>query len=100
MLKHIVLFKVKEFKTAEEKISVLNKIKSDLEALKEKIDVLRFIEVGLHYELDSPSFDIALTTHFDSVEDLKVYADHPDHLKVVDFVRANVVARAAVDYEV
>ena len=99
MLKHIVLFKAKEFNTAEEKKNILNKIKSELEALKDKIEVLRFIEVGLHYELDAPSFDIALTTHFDSVDDLKVYADHPDHLKVVDLVRENVVARAAVDYE-
>ena len=35
-----------------------------------------------------------------SVDDLKVYQLHPEHLKVVDFVKTVSTERAAVDFEI
>jgi len=49
--------------------------------------------------INSPSYDICLITHFESSEDLKKYQVHPEHLKIIDFVQAVTVSRAAVDYE-
>ena len=46
MVKHIVMFKLKG--TAEERRAVASQFKAALEALPEKIDVLRSIEVGLN----------------------------------------------------
>lgn len=97
MINHVVLFKLKAY-PAEEKIQIIEKFKSMLLGLKEKIDELKHIEVGENYELDSKSFDLALITHFESVEDLDVYRVHPEHMKVVAYVGEVTEARAAVDF--
>lgn len=99
MINHVVLFKLKDFATSEEKQQILDEFKSKLLALKPAISELKYIEVGTHYLLQSPSFDLCLITHFDSIDDLKAYQIHPEHLKVVDFVKANTTERAAVDFE-
>lgn len=99
MIKHIVLFKLKEFENEDQKAVVSNKIKHTLLALKEKIEVLKYIEVGQNYELMSSSYDICLITHFETLMDLDVYRTHPEHLKVVELVSLNSTGRAVVDYE-
>lgn len=98
MINHVVLFKVNDY-PAEEKKKVIAELKSMLEGLKDKIEELKYIEVGVNYELNSKSFDISLITHFNSVEDLDNYRVHPDHLKVVARVAETTSQRAAVDYE-
>jgi hypothetical protein len=99
MIKHIVIFKLKEFENEDLKAVVRNKIKHVLLALKGKIEVLKYIEVGLNYELISSSYDICLITHFASLNDLEVYRMHPEHLKVVEIIKANTTNRAVVDFE-
>jgi hypothetical protein len=99
MINHVVLFKLKEFETIEEKQSVLDEFKSKLMNLRSLIHELKFIEVGKHINIDSPSYDLCLITHFDSEADLEIYKVHPDHLKVVEFVKKVTVDRAAVDFE-
>lgn len=97
MINHVVLFKLKQF-PAEEKKAKLAEFKSKLLALKDKIDVLKHIEVGENFELEAKSFDLALITHFYTLEDLDVYRVHPEHQKVVAWVAEVVDDRAAVDY--
>ena len=48
MIKHIVMFKLKEFATPAEKEAKMVEIKEKLEALKDKIDVLHKIEVNFN----------------------------------------------------
>ena len=98
MINHVVLFKLKEF-PAEEKQQVIAKLKAMLLALKGKISELKYIEVGENYELDAKSYDIALISHFESIEDLDVYRVHPEHQKVVAYVGEVTDARAAVDFQ-
>ena len=99
MISHVVLFKLKQFATPEEKQKTLDQFEAKLLALKEFIPELKYIEVGRHYLIDSPSYDLSLITHFDSIADLDVYRVHPEHLKVIDFVKEITTERAAVDYE-
>ena len=98
MINHVVLFKLKDF-SADKKKEVLAELKLLLESLKDKISEVKFIEVGLNYEVDSKSHDICLLSHFDSVEDLDKYRVHPEHLKVVARIGETTLSRAAVDYE-
>lgn len=100
MIKHVVLFKLKEFENEDQKAVVRNKIKNALLSLKNKIEVLKYIEVGNHFQLQSNTYDLCLITHFDSMADLEAYQVHPEHLKVVDILRPNLVNRALVDFEV
>ncbi|MDA3928137.1 MAG: Dabb family protein [Prolixibacteraceae bacterium] len=99
MINHIVLFKLKNYSTTEEKKEVLNQFKSKLLALKNYIPELKHIEVGQNYQVNAASYDLSLITHFDSFADLEIYRVHPEHLKVGDFVKEIVVERAAVDSE-
>nr|WP_321450414.1 Dabb family protein [uncultured Carboxylicivirga sp.] len=95
MIKHIVLFQVKPI---DNKASKLEEIKEGLLGLKEKVSVLKSIEVGLNSN-PAEKFDIALTTTFDNMEDLETYAKHPDHLAVGKVLREVLEARSCVDYE-
>ena len=98
MINHVVLFKLKDF-SKEEKENVIAELKSLLEGLKDKIDEAKHIEVGINYELEAKSYDIALISHFDSLEDLDKYRVHPEHLKVVKRIGETTISRAAVDFE-
>lgn len=97
MINHVVLFKLKFF-AAEEKQAILDEVKALLENLQGKIEELKFIEVGINYELEGKSFDLALISHFNSIEELDKYRVHPEHVKVTQRMAEVVESRAAVDY--
>ena len=96
MIKHIVMFKFKE----ENKVENLIKAKELLEALKEKVSVIKFIEVKFNSQMaDKNNFDLILDSEFESMEDLNAYQVHEDHQEVVTFIRSVVEGRACIDYE-
>ena len=98
MINHVVLFKLKEY-SPKEKNEAIIELKTLLERLKDKIDVVKFLEVGVNYELEAKSYDLVLLSHFETLEDLDEYRVHPEHLKVVKRIGETTVSRAAVDYE-
>lgn len=98
MINHVVAFKLKDFQ-AEEKKAVRIELKAMLEGLKDKITEIKFIEVGINYEIESKNYDLVLISHFENHEDLKKYQVHPEHQKVVKRVQETTDARAAVDFE-
>lgn len=98
MIKHVVLFKFKTETELPEKKQKLENIKVSLEQLKESIDCLSLIEVGLNSN-PSEAYDLALITEFKTWDDLKAYAAHPEHQKVATVIRSVLDQRACVDYE-
>ena len=98
MINHVVLFKLKDF-TNEKKKKVIDELKVLLEGLKDKIKDIKYIEVGVNYQLEAKSYDIILISHFKTFEDLDKYRVHPEHLKVVERIGETTVSRAAIDYE-
>ncbi|MDD6210790.1 MAG: Dabb family protein [Bacteroidales bacterium] len=97
MIKHIVLFQLKPFASADEKMAKMQEIKSGLENLKGIIKELRSIEVGLNCN-PNEKWDIVLVTTFDNMEDLDTYANHPDHLAVGKIIGPVKNDRACVDF--
>lgn len=97
MVKHIVLFKFKAFESPEAKHLKTTEIKNALLELKDKLDFLREIEVGINAN-PHEKFDLALTTVFDSMDDLERYAKHPDHVAVAAMIGPVKEDRACVDY--
>ena len=71
-----------------------------LEDLKNKISVIKQIEVGINFNKSSAAYDVVLYSEFDSQQDLQAYQKHPDHVKVVDFVNEIRDDRAVVDYQI
>lgn len=99
MIRHIVMFKIKEFDTAEAKMAAMKGIKTSLEGLRDKIEVLKHIQVDFNCN-PAEAWDLILTTEFESLDDLNLYANHPEHVIIVKQVVAPVKTdRACVDYE-
>lgn len=81
-----------------QKLDVMYKFKEAIEALPAKISVIRKIEVGLNVNPDE-AWHIALNSEFDSLEDVKTYAAHPDHVAAGKIIADAKESRACVDYE-
>ena len=98
MVKHIVLFKLKESLSEDEKKDVMNRFKVAIEALPEKIDFVRQVFVGLNCN-SAEKWDICLESTFDTLEDVKAYSIHPDHVAAAGILKDAKADRACVDYE-
>lgn len=100
MVKHIILWTLKEMDDSE-KESVKAGIKEGLENLKGKIPGLVDIKVITSGRLSSSNADLMLDSTFESEDDLKNYAKHPEHVTVADGkVRPFTISRACLDFEV
>lgn len=99
MIRHIVMFKLKEFATPADKQAKMQEIKTGLEALIDKIDVLRLIRVDFNCN-PAETWDVILTTELDTLGDVSTYANHPEHLAISKGIIGPVKAdRACVDYQ-
>lgn len=100
MVKHIILWQLKDELSQEEKENVKMGIKEGLEALQGKIPGLLDIKVNIN-GLASSNADLMLDSSFESEEALKGYAIHPEHVAVADGkVRPYTKSRVCLDYEV
>lgn len=100
MIKHIVMWTLKDSAEGADKAANAAKMKALLTALPGLIPVIRELEVGTDVFAATPACDIVLYTSFDSRADLDAYQVHPEHQKVVGFVKQVVASRSVVDYEV
>ena len=91
MIKHIVVWKMKEEVSAGQKVEM----KARLEVLQGTVKELIYIEIGI----DEGNGTMSLTSTFASKEDLDAYQAHPAHLEVVEFVKPLVAGRTVCDYE-
>jgi hypothetical protein len=100
MIRHIVLWKLDSSYSNDEKKEIKKQLKDKLTHLLGVINQLSFLEVNFNAEkaLES-NFDIMLNSSFESFEDLQIYQDHPEHIKVGAYIKSLKVQRAAIDYE-
>lgn len=100
MVKHIILWQLKDELSAEEVASVKLGIKEGLESLAGKIDGL--VEIKVETEgLASSNADVMLYSVFQDENALKTYATHPAHVDVADTkVRPYTKTRLCLDFEV
>lgn len=100
MVKHIILWQLKDELSVEEKADVMKGMKEGLEGLRGKIPGLLEIKV-ITEKLASSNADVMLDTTMESEEALKGYAVHPEHVRVADEkVRPYTKVRVCIDYEV
>jgi len=98
MVKHIVMFQLKDTLSMDERLDVMNRFKAAIEALPAKIDVIRKVFVGLNIN-EAEKWDICLESEFDTLDDVKFYAVHPDHVAAAGILKDAKQDRACVDYE-
>ncbi len=100
MVKHIILWQLKDELTEEEKQTVKAGIKEGLEGLAGKVPGLTEVHVQTQ-GLTSSNADVMLDTTLADEEALKGYAVHPEHVKVADSkVRPYTKTRVCMDFEV
>ena len=94
MLRHIVMWNYIEGINKQE---VGNKVKSELETLKESIKEIVEIKVHIN-ELSSSNMDILLDSLFENEETMAAYKIHPEHIRVSDYIGSVLQNRTVVDY--
>jgi hypothetical protein len=100
MIRHIVMFKLKDHPSEVEKMAAALEVKRRLDELPLKIDVIRKYESGIDVRNLSWSYDIVLIMDFDNLADLEIYTVHPVHKEFIAFNKEYSVDKGCIDYEV
>lgn len=95
MIRHIVLFKIKDEYKSELPVLVQN-----FYGMKGKIEGLLDLEAGSDFLHSDRSYDIALITLFDSKESFQNYQTHPVHMPVKKRMHEVRLASVACDFEI
>ena len=100
MVKHVILWNLKDEYSEEEKKNIKANIKREIEALQGKIPGL--IDIKIYTDgLASSNADLMLDSTLESEEALKAYAIHPAHVAAADgFVRPYTASRSCLDFEI
>ena len=100
MVKHVILWKLKDEFSENEKVKIKQGIKDGLEGLSGKIPGLVEIKVNTN-GLATSTADLMLDSTFESADALKGYSVHPAHVAVANtFVRPYTAVRSCLDYEI
>ncbi len=97
MLKHIVMLKLNEV-APEEFQNRLDKMEQMLNALNQTISSLEKMEVGQNISTKASAYDLVLTADFKSEQALDEYRIHPEHIKVLEYIKIWVDKARVVDY--
>ena len=95
MLRHIVMMKFKDRERVKE---ISEKVKKMLDDLVPVVDDLKRMEVGINVNTKPAAYDLVLTADFDDEAGLNGYRAHPDHVKILDYMKDVVDKTTVVDY--
>jgi len=96
MIVHIVMIK---FREGEGEASRIEKAKALIDGLEGKVPSLRSMETGINFAEEDRAMDLVLRATFDDRKGLEEYAVHPEHLKVIEYIKSVAEYSKVVDYE-
>jgi hypothetical protein len=99
MIKHVVMWKMKPFAEGADAAANMEIMRTRLSALKGIIPQIAQYDCGADFVKSPASYDFAINCVVKNVEDLRIYNDHPEHVKIKQFIAKVTDARAVVDYE-
>lgn len=100
MLRHIVMWKLKENAEGASRAENAEKLKAKLETCRSIVKGQGHFEVGTAQPGFACTYDVVLVSDFDDDAALEAYQVHPKHQALKDFVAAIREDRQCVDYEV
>ncbi len=100
MIKHIVLWKLKEQAEGANRVTNAAKMKAMLDACANLVPGIVKFEAVLAQPGLEATYDVILYSEFTDKAALAAYQDHPDHLALKPFFGAVREARQCMDYEV
>ena len=98
MIKHIVMWQLKDHAEGADKATNALKMKSLLDACAGLVPGMRAFEVAIAQPGLECTYDVVLYSEFDSMEALDAYQNHPQHVALKPFVGAVRSARQCMDY--
>ena len=100
MIKHIVMWNFLECAEGKSRRENMEIVRDALLALTSEIEEIKSMEIGFDLSGTDASADICLVTEFESLDALKIYAEHPKHVEVAVYVRKVAESRKVIDYEI
>jgi hypothetical protein len=100
MIRHVVMHRLKATPDPAEKGRALASLIKMTENLKDEVELIRDLEVGVNLAKVEFAFDFVAVMTFKSWQDLLEYIAHPAHLKIAEILASVGEAAAVVDYEV
>jgi hypothetical protein len=101
MIRHIVMWKLKDQAAGATKEKNAEKLKLILEGLRANIDEIKAVEVGIQINPDEKdSLDVVLICDFETDLDFKMYTRNAHHQKAINFIEEVADKRFFVDYKV
>lgn len=104
MIRHVVMWKLKDKAEGASKEKNAEKMKLILEGLKVKIDEIKNVEVGINITNDDDepgsNFDVVLISDFETELDYTMYTRNAHHKKASEFINSVIEKRHFVDYKV
>jgi len=98
MIRHIVLFKIKDFSSESERKEAVQNVLDTFRALIGQIPQIRQFRVEPDCVCGPASYDVILDSVFDHTDDLKAYQAHPAHLEAVILNRQWTDHKVVADY--
>ncbi|MBQ5952080.1 MAG: Dabb family protein [Lachnospiraceae bacterium] len=100
MVKHITLWKLKDFALGNDKATNFELSKQQTLELQKDFPKLRSVEIGRGFKSGPNDYDICKILTFDSKEDLEEFLASPIHQKAHAFNKEIRGERAVIDYVV
>ncbi len=101
MIRHIVMWKLKEEAEGATKEKNAQKLKLILEGLRTNIDEIKSVEVGIQTNQDDEDgLDVVLICDFETELDFQMYTRNAHHQKAINFIESVADKRYFVDYKV
>jgi hypothetical protein len=101
MIRHVVMWKLKDEAEGASKEKNAEKMKLILEGLKTSIEEIKNVEVGININgEEDQAFDVVLISDFETDLDYTMYTRNPQHKKAANFIESVVEERFFVDYKV
>ena len=100
MIKHIVIWRLKNREDEQSRDETASAIKQRIEGMRGKIPGLLRIEGGVDFTRTADSCDVALYAELESREALAGYHVHPAHQEFKSFIGPRQRERYLIDYEV
>lgn len=100
MIKHIVMWKLKDHAEGADKAANAAKMKALLDGCRDIVPGIVEFEVALARPGLEATYDVVLYSVFRDKGALDAYQDHPKHVALKPFLGAIRLERQCVDYEV
>lgn len=102
MIRHVVMWKLKEKAEGASRKKNAEKMKLILEGLKINIEEIKNVEVGININREddeNEAWDVVLISDFEKELDYTMYTRNDHHKKAMKFINSVIKERRFVDYK-